>query len=169
MLSLLKRIFSKKIKASNNNWRILNGDNFKLSYPNEYTELREGGSQITGFCRQMMGEIIGVLRFTPVQLNKSEEANSMFLSAMESNPQGAEITIGNHKCWKVTEEKKHSSTDYIFWRDRGEPILMETYFFTDKSTLFLFTYRIPLSMTKNGLYSKEKPIVTKIIESTMAK
>lgn len=165
MFKFLKIFSSKSNTTQQGGWKKLSYDKLELSYPDEYTILREGGPFINGFCREP-GKTIGVLRFTPIQLDRIEVAEELFLSARETNPQGVETKIGNHTCWLVTEEKKHSSNDYIFWKDTGEPILMESYFFAHKNTFFLFSYRIPLSMTKNGMREQEKPTILKVMEST---
>lgn len=136
---------------------------FTLLYPADYTCLREGGFDVSGFCKDISKGTLGVIRFTPLPLQPGWNENR------QEKGGGEFLQIGPHKCRYTKEMKVHSSTDYIFWSSVYEEIVMESFSFFHKNVLFLFTYRIPLAYVKRVEYKQEREMLLEMIASVNAK
>jgi hypothetical protein len=110
---------------------------------------------------------IGVLWFTPIILEETDQAIKVFNEWVEEYPNAVEMNILGYKGWFVTEDAERNELDKFFWPGYEGEMVIYNYLFRIANGNFMFNYRIPSIYEDNGMFDKEHEAKMSIIQSSM--
>jgi hypothetical protein len=134
--------------------------------PAGYARIDEGiplsAESSIGFAKGLFNAV-GVLRLTPVTLSSEEEADMIFRQSASKQGGGEPITLNGFPCLFSKEVKNYGSNDYLFWKEEVGQMHMYFYQLHLKHSIFIFSYRVPISIEKSEDGIKERKEIEKIL------